>query len=115
MPTDASKPKRLQGTFVSDAEIDRLVNFWGSQPKPEVAPVKFEDLAQSTISEKSAEDSLLDAARQLAQEHKEISASFLQRRLRIGYPRAARLFDQLQAEGYGKKGTDHPPQDTTPQ
>lgn len=115
MPTDASKPKRLQGTFVSDAEIDRLVNFWGSQPKPEVAPVKFEDIAQSTISEKSAEDSLLDAARQLAQEHKTISSSFLQRRLRIGYPRAARLFDQLQEEGYGKKGADQPPQDITPQ
>jgi len=115
MPTDASKPKRLQGTFVSDAEIDRLVNFWGNQPKPETAPVKFEDMAQPTTSEKSADDSLLDAARQLAQEHKEISASFLQRRLRIGYPRAARLFDQLQEEGYGKKGADQPPQDTPPQ
>jgi len=114
MPTDASKPKRLQGTFVSDAEIDRLVNFWGNQPKPETAPVKFEDMAQPTTSEKSADDSLLDAARQLAQEHKEISASFLQRRLRIGYPRAARLFDQLQEEGYGKKATDQPPPDITP-
>jgi len=114
MPTDASKPKRLQGTFASDAEIDRLVNFWGNQPKPETAPVKFEDMAQPTTSEKSADDSLLDAARQLAQEHKEISASFLQRRLRIGYPRAARLFDQLQEEGYGKKATDQPPPDITP-
>jgi S-DNA-T family DNA segregation ATPase FtsK/SpoIIIE len=114
MPTDASKPKRLQGTFVSDAEIDRLVNFWGSQPKPEAAPVKFEDMAQAAVSEKSADDSLLDAARQLAQEHKEISASFLQRRLRIGYPRAARLFDTLRAEGYGKKVTE-PPHDPTPQ
>ena len=112
MPTDASKPKRLQGTFVSDAEIDRLVNFWGNQPKPEVAPVKFEDVAQSTIGEKSNEDTLIDAARQLAQEHKEISSSFLQRRLRIGYPRAARLFDQLQEEGYGKR--DNKPQDDSP-
>ena len=114
MPPDASKPKRLQGTFVSDAEIDRLVNFWGSQPKPEIAPVKFEDMAQSAVGEKSDEDSLLDAARQLAQEHKAISSSFLQRRLRIGYPRAARLFDQLQEEGYGRKGTDQPPHDITP-
>ncbi|MBM3154572.1 MAG: DNA translocase FtsK [Chloroflexi bacterium] len=112
MPTDASKPKRLQGTFVSDAEIDRLVNFWGSQPKPEKAPVEFEEIAQPPVSEKGTDDSLLDAARQLAREHKEISASFLQRRLRIGYPRAARLFDQLQEEGYGKKATDQPPQDT---
>ncbi|MFH0769281.1 MAG: DNA translocase FtsK [Chloroflexota bacterium] len=44
------------------------------------------------------EDSLLEAARQLAQEHPHISASFLQRRLRIGYPRAARLMEQLEEE-----------------
>jgi S-DNA-T family DNA segregation ATPase FtsK/SpoIIIE len=45
------------------------------------------------------EDPLLEQARELAQEHTRISTSLLQRRLHIGYPRAARLIDQLEAEG----------------
>ena len=102
MPTDASKPKRLQGCFVSDAETERLVYFWGSQQRPESTPVRFEEINLTPVAGKSTEDSLLDAARQLAQEHKDISTSFLQRRLRIGYPRAARLMEKLEEEGYGK-------------
>jgi S-DNA-T family DNA segregation ATPase FtsK/SpoIIIE len=45
---------------------------------------------------------MMEAARQLAIEYKNISASFLQRRLRIGYPRAARIMEKLEEEGYGK-------------
>jgi len=50
-------------------------------------------------AQKGADDSLLEAARELAQEHGSISTSFLQRRLRIGYPRAARIMEQLEGEG----------------
>lgn len=99
MPTDANKPKRLQGTFVSDPEIERLVHFWGSQRRPDSTAVRFEEM-KDLVSRHDEEDSLLDAARQLALEHKNISTSFLQRRLRIGYPRAARLMERLQEEGY---------------
>ena len=106
MPTDASKPKRLQGIFVSDAEIERLVYFWGNQRRPEIAPVSFEDMVESTLATKGAEDSLMDAARQLTQEYKDVSTSFLQRRLRIGYPRAARIMEQLKEEGYEKERSD---------
>ncbi len=107
MPTDAAKPKRLQGTFTSDTESDRIVHFWSMQKRPDMEQVRFEEMSKLASSQKSDEDSLIDAARQLAQEHKGISTSFLQRRLRIGYPRAARLFDQLEAEGYIKKTTEH--------
>jgi S-DNA-T family DNA segregation ATPase FtsK/SpoIIIE len=100
MPTDASKPKRLQGPFLTDAEIDRLVNFWGNQRRLDVAPVRFEDMVSSISGLKNSEDPLMEAARQLAEEHDNISASFLQRRLHIGYPRAARMFDKLNEEGY---------------
>ena len=103
MPTDASKPKRLQGCFVSDAETERLVYFWGSQQRPEVTPVRFEDMSQPIWGGKGAEDSLLDAARELAQEYSRISTSFLQRRLRIGYPRAARIMEKLEEEGYKRE------------
>ena len=103
MPTDAAKPKRLQGTFISDAETERIVYFWGNQRKPEAAPIKFEDMSQFVSVGKGSEDAMMDAARQLAQEHKYISTSFLQRRLRIGYPRAARIMEKLEEEGLGRE------------
>ncbi len=101
MPTEAAKPKRLQGCFVSDAETERLVYFWASQKQEEVSTLKIEEALQSPISstrQDAARDSLLEAARQLAREHENISTSFLQRRLHIGYPRAARIKEQLDME-----------------
>ncbi|GAI09948.1 unnamed protein product, partial [marine sediment metagenome] len=100
MPTEAAKPKRLQGCFVSDTEVERLVYFWGSQKKEEAAQLKVEEFVPTAAPGKEfPEDPLLEAAKQLAQEHKHISTSYLQRRLRIGYPRAARIMDQLEQEG----------------
>ncbi|MBA7700281.1 DNA translocase SftA [subsurface metagenome] len=98
MPTEAAKPKRLQGCLVSDAEMERLVYFWGGQHR-EVAQLKVEELTSPTTAQrKLPEDPLLEAARQLAKEHKHISTSFLQRKLHIGYPRAARIMEQLEEE-----------------
>ncbi len=102
MPTEADKPKRLQGCFVSDAEIERLVYFWGNQRKEELPSLKLDDMPVGTTTTKKSnipEDPLLAEARALSQEHKQISASFLQRHMRIGYPRAARLMEELEAEG----------------
>ncbi len=100
MPTDASKPKRLQGPFLTDAEIDRLTNFWSEQRRADMMPVKFEEATKLPSTAIDSDDALLEAARKLAEEHENISVSFLQRRLRIGYPRAARLYDKLKEEGY---------------
>ena len=102
MPSEAGRPKRLQGCFISDAEIERLVYFWGNQHGVDVSSVDFDAVAESaTLSQRiaSAPDPLLGEAKRLAQEHKHISTSFLQRRLHIGYPRAARLMDTLEQEG----------------
>jgi DNA segregation ATPase FtsK/SpoIIIE, S-DNA-T family len=101
MPTEASKPKRLQGTMVLDAEIDRLVYFWGTQRQIEVRTVDFDEAGEhgSGVHIASAPDPLLGDAMRLAQEHKHVSASFLQRRLHIGYPRAARLMEELEQAG----------------
>jgi len=101
MPTEAAKPKRLQGCFVSDAETERLVYFWNSQGRKEEMLLKMEDLVKSQIAareEGHPEDPLMESARQLAEEHKNISTSYLQRRLHIGYPRAARIMEKLQEE-----------------
>lgn len=105
MPTEAAKPIRLQGCFVSDAEIERLVYFWGSQRKEEAAQLKVEELISPVTTGKREgfpEDSLLKAAKQLLEEHKHVSTSYLQRKLRIGYPRAARIMEQLE-EGSPKE------------
>jgi S-DNA-T family DNA segregation ATPase FtsK/SpoIIIE len=109
MPTDAAKPKRLQGTFVSDAETERVVYFWGNQRRSEMEQVRFEDMSQLASAEKGGDDALMESARQLASEHKYISTSFLQRRLRIGYPRAARIMEKLEEEGFSREPAEQNP------
>jgi DNA segregation ATPase FtsK/SpoIIIE, S-DNA-T family len=101
MPTEAAKPKRLQGCFLSDPEIERVVYFWNNQKKEVANQLKMDDLVaeEEAREEKAPSDPLLEQARKLAQEHNNnISTSFLQRHLRIGYPRAARLMEELEEE-----------------
>ena len=105
MPTDAAKPRRLQGSYVSDQEIDRIVAWWANDRFRHLVPDKMDHLLAEvrTESEEEAaaaeEDPLYEAARELAMQHTRISTSLLQRRLHIGYPRAARLIDLLEEQG----------------
>ncbi|MDD5338736.1 MAG: DNA translocase FtsK [Dehalococcoidales bacterium] len=100
MPTEAAKPKRIQGCFLSDTEIERLVYFWGGQRQQEPDKLRMETLIATapvgTIGG-HPRDPLLEQAKALANEYSEVSTSFLQRKLHIGYPRAARLKEQLDA------------------
>jgi DNA segregation ATPase FtsK/SpoIIIE, S-DNA-T family len=100
MPSEASKAKRLQGCFLSDAEIERVVYFWNNQKKETASQLTMDDLVEEEAEklQKPVEDPLLIEARKLMKEHEHVSASFLQRHLRIGYPRAARLMEDLEAE-----------------
>jgi S-DNA-T family DNA segregation ATPase FtsK/SpoIIIE len=106
MPTDASKPKRVQGVYVSDAEIDRIVAFWAQQRATHSTLVYDHLLEQAQHEVEQAEDNdpMYEKAKALAEEHTRISTSMLQRRLRIGYPRAARIMDRLEEEGYAGGG-----------
>ncbi len=113
MPTDVAKPKRLQGCYVSDNEIERLVYFWGNQKKVDMPSLRIDDVApapgpKSSRSFAGEEDPLIEEARMIAAEHPHFSASYLQRKLRVGFNRAARIAEQLEFEGYGegKKGRD---------
>jgi len=106
MPTDASKPKRLQGSYVSDAELDRIVVWWSSDRFRHLKPDALDHLideakteAGEEVDRNEEEDPLYEAARELALQHSRVSTSLLQRRLHIGYPRAARLIDLLEEEG----------------
>ena len=107
MPSEAGRPKRLQGSFVADTEMERLVHFWGDQRELRLSVIDFEEVAEPVSASQrlaSAPDPLMDEARRLGGEHRHISTSFLQRRLRIGYPRAARLMEALEEEGYRGPG-----------
>ena len=107
MPTDASKPKRLQGSFVSDAELDRIVSWWTNDRFRHLKPNDMDHLITEAKEEDGGEemerdemeDPMYEAAKELAVQHSRISTSLLQRRLRIGYPRAARLIDLLEEDG----------------
>ncbi|MDD5127138.1 MAG: DNA translocase FtsK [Dehalococcoidales bacterium] len=123
MPTEAAKPKRLQGCFLSDAEIERLVYFWGGQRQDEAEQqLKIDSLATAgaTGADGYPKDPLLETALELANQHEHISTSFLQRRLHIGYPRAARLMEQLEEElrrtgaGESLPNEDDPPDASNP-
>ncbi|NQT47837.1 MAG: DNA translocase FtsK [Chloroflexi bacterium] len=93
LAADAPKPIRVQGCFVSQDEIDRLVRAWKEQARLQPAPAL--DLA---AGEGSGSDPLLAQARQLKKTHKQISSSFLQRQLRVGYARAEKLMELLDKE-----------------
>jgi S-DNA-T family DNA segregation ATPase FtsK/SpoIIIE len=102
-PTDAAKPKRLQGVYVSDQEIERLVGFWTQERFRDLQRQIYDDLLDQAKPEVDelfgADDPLYERARTLAMEHTRMSTSMLQRRLRVGYPRAARLMDMLEEKG----------------
>ena len=100
-PTDAAKPKRLQGCYVSDPEVERIVYFWNSQKKQDVTPLNVSEIAMAPpLIKKESQplDPLMDTVRQLSGEHDQISASYLQRKLGIGYQRAVKLYDKLKEE-----------------
>jgi DNA segregation ATPase FtsK/SpoIIIE, S-DNA-T family len=112
---DVGSPQRLQGCFVSDTEIHKLVRYWKSQHSAEAGglPLTSETAArpptqtsffpdiQSEIEQANAagEDDLLQRAIDVVRLQKKASISLLQRQLRIGYTRAARLIDQMEEKG----------------
>jgi DNA segregation ATPase FtsK/SpoIIIE, S-DNA-T family len=99
-PPDAPKPVRLQGAFLSDQETERLVEFWKESPlHSHVQHVSEEEFAGAARESADAGDDLLGDAVSVVREYKHASVSLLQRRLRVGYARAARLMDQLEDRG----------------
>ncbi len=108
MAPDSPKLARLQGCFVSDAEINNVVEYWkratltvspddpilDDEVSPEEDKLPWDDLVKE-----ANQDELFEEAVRLVLESGRASTTFLQRRLGIGYPRASRLIDQLEAEG----------------
>lgn len=106
--SDESKPVRIQGTFVSDAEAEKVVDFWRKQlpsaqeassdgAETPVQPMAMPDWLGT--GDADAESELLEQAIELVKKNRYVSTSMLQRKLRIGYNRAARLVEQMEEMG----------------
>jgi S-DNA-T family DNA segregation ATPase FtsK/SpoIIIE len=96
---------RLQGVFVSDVEIARVVDHWKAQIDDAHYDMSIIDTGEEStgiVDDLEGEDAdrLLHEAVEVIREYDRASASLLQRRLKVGYARAARMIDQLEARGY---------------
>jgi len=105
----SSKPIRLQGTFVSDEEIDDVVAHARAQGEPDYLFEQDELLKKAEINE--AEDELFYEACEFVIENGGASSSMLQRRFKIGYNRAARLIDMMEQHGYISESRGSKPRD----
>jgi S-DNA-T family DNA segregation ATPase FtsK/SpoIIIE len=99
LPQDAGKPIRLQGAFVGDDEMKSLVDFWTRLGKPSYTDEDMKQVEALNAPEEDEGDDLFEKAVAVAVQYRKVSASLLQRRLGVGYPRAARLVDLLEEKG----------------
>ncbi|GIQ65194.1 hypothetical protein PACILC2_37620 [Paenibacillus cisolokensis] len=99
LPVGMSKPIRVQGAFLSDQEVEAIVSYVRSQGEAEYNNDLVPEADEIAADEDEMLDELYDQAVQIVLEAKQASVSLLQRRMRIGYTRAARLIDQMEAKG----------------
>ena len=107
VPPDAQKPKRVQGVYVSDEEIEAVVNFWTADRFKKLRPEKYDTELERALEQADilapdgagGDDPMLEKAIDVARGARTLSTSMLQRKLGIGYPRAARVMDLLEERG----------------
>ena len=98
LPAGASKPIRVQGAFLSDEEVEDVVNYVISQQKAQYDEEMIpDDIPEPKMNDVS--DEIYEEAVALIIDMQTASVSMLQRRFRIGYARAARLIDEMEARG----------------
>lgn len=100
-PVGESKPLRIQGAFISEEEVERVVKFIKNQVgKSEYKEDIIEEINNTVESSNSNDDELLNEALKVVIENNQASTSLIQRKLRIGYNRAARIMEQMEEKGY---------------
>ncbi|BCG59622.1 FtsK/SpoIIIE family DNA translocase [Paenibacillus sp. URB8-2] len=99
MPMGSSKPIRVQGAFMSDAEVEAIVHYVSSQGEAEYDESIVPEVDEAAGETEEPQDELYEQAVQIVLEAKQASVSLLQRRMRVGYTRAARLIDSMEARG----------------
>ena len=102
LPPGTARPIRLHGAYVSDREIRKVVEFISQQAKPryrpEVLQAKLKKDAEGPEGEDEY-DEMYDQAVAIVAETQQVSISMIQRRLRIGYNRSARIVEQMEKDG----------------
>jgi S-DNA-T family DNA segregation ATPase FtsK/SpoIIIE len=102
LPAGSPKPMRIQNAFISADEVERVVNHISKQKgysQPMKLPSVFEKKKGGGLSGSDSRDELFEEAAKIIVRHQQGSVSLLQRRLKVGYSRAARLIDELEAAG----------------
>ncbi|PYZ98071.1 cell division protein FtsK [Alteribacter lacisalsi] len=99
IPVGASKPTRIQGAFLSDEEVERVVGFCIDQQKAQYAEEMIPKEGDKENVQQAVSDDLYEEAVALITDMQTASVSMLQRRFRIGYTRAARLIDEMEVRG----------------
>ena len=99
LPVGASKPMRIQGAFFTDQEVEAVCDFVRKQGEAEYRTDLVPEIDEVQEQAQEHVDELYDQAVQIVIEAKQASVSLLQRRMRIGYTRAARLIDAMEASG----------------
>lgn len=99
-PVGSSKPLRAQGSYISEREIDELVSFISAQAKPQFATGILQVPESLEQDSEISDDPFFPQALRIVVEAKQASVSLLQRKLPIGYSRAARLIDAMETKGY---------------
>ncbi|MBE3519121.1 MAG: DNA translocase FtsK [Firmicutes bacterium] len=100
MPVGAVRPIRAQGTYISEREIDELVSFTSRQARPQYAPGILQEPESEAERADAESDPLFTQALRIVVEARQASVSLLQRKLPIGYSRAARLIDAMERRGF---------------
>ncbi len=103
--SSANKIFRIHGPYVSEADLEKITSFLRSQGNPDYIEeiTKFQESNTSDESSSEEQDELYDAALKIIKTEKKASTSFLQRKLQIGYNRAARIIDQMEINGIVSK------------
>ncbi|WP_020615223.1 FtsK/SpoIIIE family DNA translocase [Paenibacillus daejeonensis] len=99
LPVGMSKPIRVQGAFLSDQEVESIVTYSRGQAEAEYAEDLVPEVEEISEDDNEELDELYDQAVTIVVEAKQASVSLLQRRMRVGYTRAARLIDTMEAKG----------------
>lgn len=97
LPMGASKPIRVQGAFMSDQEVETIVQYVSSQGEANYDESIVPEVDDTVADDQEPQDELYEQAVQIVLEAKQASVSLLQRRMRVGYTRAARLIDAMEA------------------
>ena len=103
LPVDASDPRRLQGAYVTNEEILRVVEFWKAQASPEnLIELQMREVAEEAEDDEDGDedDALCEQALQVVLRRQQASASLLQTELKVGYARARRILMLMEKRGY---------------